>query len=82
MRNQWQLQDTKNRLSQVVQQAEHHAQVITVRGKPTAVVLSVGDYDRLTRPRNTLVEFMRDSPLHELELDLTRSRDAGRQVDL
>lgn len=82
MRNQWQLQEAKNRLSQVVQQAEQHAQVITVRGKPTVVVLSVGAYERLTRPRNTLVEFMRNSPLHGLELDLARSRDAGREVDL
>ena len=73
--------DAKNKLSQVVQQAEHHAQVITVRGKPT-VVVSVGDYARLTRPRNTLVEFMQDSPLHGLELDLARSRDAGRPLDL
>ena len=82
MRNRRQLQDAKNRLSQVVHAAEQHAQVITLRGKPTAVILSVGEYERLTRPRNTLVEFMRDSPLHGLELDLTRSPDEGRPLDL
>ena len=38
----WQLQEAKNRLSQLVDHAQHEGpQTITLRGKPTAVVISV-----------------------------------------
>lgn len=82
MKSHWQVQEAKNKLSQVIQQAEQGVQTITVRGKPAVVVMAVREYQRLTRPQTTLVEFMRESPLYRLELDLTRSRDTGRPVDL
>ena len=79
----WQLQEAKNRLSRVVEEARRgRPQTITLRGTPAAVIISFEQFQELTRPRTTLSEFFRASPLHELELNLERSRDAGREVDL
>ena len=79
----WQLQHAKNRLSEVVDQVlTHGPQMITRRGIDTVVVLSVEDYRRLRTPKTDLVEFFRSSPLTEVELDLERSRDTGREVEL
>ena len=79
----WKLQDAKNRFSEVVNEALRAGpQVVTRRGKATAVVLSVEEYRRLARPEVDLVEFLHSSPLGEIELDLDRSRDTGREVEL
>lgn len=78
----WQLQDAKNKLSQVVHQAETAGpQIITVRGREAAVVLSAETYRALTR-KESLVEFMQHSPWADTELDLERSGDPGRDIEL
>ena len=79
----WQLQEAKNRLSQVVDRALHEGpQTITLRGKPAAVVVSFDEFRKLTMPRTGLSEFFRQSPLHGAELDLNRSDDLSREVEL
>jgi antitoxin Phd len=71
----WQLQEAKNRLSEVVKAAESKGpQVITVRGKETAVLISMDEYRKLTLPKESLYDFLRKSPLRGAELDLVRSR--------
>lgn len=83
MKRAWQLQDAKNRLSEVVDLAiTEGPQVLTRRGREAAVVVSVDDFKRLTRPKDSLVSFLRKSPLVGVELDLERRRlwakgDAG-----
>lgn len=53
--NQWQLQEAKNKLSQVVKEASRGVpQYITVRGKKAAVVLSTELYEGLKRPEASL----------------------------
>ena len=80
----WALQDAKNRLSEVVRQAQESGpQVITLQGKETAVVLSMEDFRRVThRGQNTLAQFLRDSPWGESTLEVERARDLGRDIDL
>lgn len=79
----WQLQEAKNRFSEVVDKAlEEGPQVVTRHGVEDAVVLSMADFRKLTRRRQSLVEFFARSPLREVKLDLTRDKDAGRTVDL
>ncbi len=79
----WQLQEAKNRLSQVLNSAIHDGpQTITLHGKPTAVVVSFEEYRKLIQPRTTLSQFFRQSPLFSVELDLIRSTDVSREVDL
>lgn len=79
----WQLQEAKNRLSEVVRKAQTTGpQIITVRGEDAAVVLSPEEYRRVTRTQGTLVAFLQRSPWAEVDLDLRRSRDTGRETPL
>lgn len=77
----WSLHDARNKLSEVIQHARDAAQLITVRGREAAVVLSVGEYRRLTTPRTSLVTFLRASPLAEVEFDLDRGPDGGPDIE-
>lgn len=80
----WQLQEAKNRLSELVRKAtEEGPQVITLRGDDAVVVVAVNEFHKLARrPKGSLVDFLRNSPLGEARLDLARSRDTGRRVRL
>jgi prevent-host-death family protein len=79
----WQLQEAKNKLSEVIERALREGpQVISRRGKETAVVLSVEEYSRRRGPKSSLSEFFLTSPLRGTKLHLERDNDAGRGVDL
>ena len=79
----WQLQDAKNRLSEVVRKARDEGpQVITLHGRDAVVVVSASDYARRGKPGGGLAAFVRRSPLAGTVLDVGRSRDPGRPVKL
>jgi prevent-host-death family protein len=79
----WQLQDAKARLSEVVKRAQADGpQAITVHGKPAAVILSPSDYQRLSRRRPPFAEFIRSSPLVGAGVEVSRSRSPVRKVKL
>lgn len=79
----WALQDAKNHFSEVVDQAlQHGPQIVTRHGREAVVVVASADYKRMARPEGSLVDFLRASPLHEVELKIGRSRDTGRKVKL
>ena len=79
----WQLQDAKNRLSEVVRKARSEGpQVITLHGADAAVIISARDFGRMSRRKGRLVDFFRKSPLSGVGLKLDRSRDTGRKIDL
>ncbi|MBN1676078.1 MAG: type II toxin-antitoxin system Phd/YefM family antitoxin [Kiritimatiellae bacterium] len=83
MRTTWALQDAKNRLSEVIDRAlARGPQIITRRGRETAVLVSADDFRRLAAPSGDLVGFFRASPLAGLDLDLRRDPDRGREVDV
>ena len=79
----WQVQEAKARFSELMRDAAKDGpQAITIRGRRAAVVLSADDYDRLKRPKPSLVEFLRASPLAGVELDIERDRSPPRDVTL
>jgi len=79
----WQLQEAKNKLSRLVQEAQRVGpQVITVRGEEAVVVIAADEYRKLTKKKGTLLEFFQNSPLKGVELDLERSKDTGRDIIL
>ncbi|MEX0739198.1 MAG: type II toxin-antitoxin system Phd/YefM family antitoxin [Pseudohongiella sp.] len=83
MMQSWQLQDAKARLSKLVKCAQSHPQDITVHGQSVAVVLSREAFDRLSSQQQSLVEFMRSSPLYDTD-DIHFDREPGltRDIDL
>ena len=83
MKSTWQLQEAKNKLSEVVNEAVAHGpQIISRRGVETAVVLGMQDYNKLTRKKESLAQFFQRSPLCGVELDLSREADTAREVSL
>jgi len=80
----WQLQEAKNKFSEVVEEAVTSGpQVIMRRGVETAVVLSYAEYRQLLVGQGKLSTFFRESPLVETPLDLSRDKsDARREPTL
>jgi prevent-host-death family protein len=79
----WQIQEAKARFSELVKEVElDGCHTITRNGKPVAVILSTEEFERMTQKKNSLVEFFAESPLPEIELDLERSQDLGRDIEL
>jgi antitoxin Phd len=72
----WNLQDAKARLSELVDLAMSGApQIILRRGEPAAAIIAYTQYERIQAPRESLVSFLRRSPLVGVELDLRRSAE-------
>lgn len=86
MHSQWTLQDAKNRFSAVVNAAcAGTPQVVTRRGKPAAVVLSMHDYEvfleRSKAPAPQFTEFLLSMPAAtEAEEASPRQNIALREV--
>ena len=79
----WQLQEAKNRFSELVNKAIREGpQIVTRRGEEVVVVLSKNEYDRIQKTQTDLVEFFRGSPLVGVELNLERDRSYPRDLSL
>ena len=85
MSRKWQLQEAKNRLSEVVDLAlTEGPQTVTRRGKDVVIIVSKADFEkgRSGKRRGTFVEFMRSLAFVGADLDIRRARDPMRNVDL
>jgi antitoxin Phd len=79
----WQLQEAKNKFSEVVNKAlEEGPQTVTRHGEEIVVILSKDEYLRLVKSQTSLLDFFRQSPLVGIELDLERDQSVPRDVDL
>jgi len=79
----WQLQEAKNKFSEVVRKAtEEGPQTVTKHGKDSVVVLSVEDYKKIERPETSLVEFFQRSRLASVEIDFNRDKSPARDISL
>lgn len=75
----WQLQEAKNKFSEVVEEAlSEGPQVITRRGVEAVIVLSYAEYRKLIVSQKKLSEFFRQSPLADADIDLSRDRSDVR----
>ncbi|MEV0150923.1 MULTISPECIES: type II toxin-antitoxin system Phd/YefM family antitoxin [unclassified Nonomuraea] len=78
----WQLQEAKQRFSEVVRRAHDEGpQVVTRHGEDVAVVIDMAEYRRLKGDEPDFKEFLLSAP-DLSELDLTRSKDLPREIDL
>lgn len=76
----WQLQEAKNKFSEVIENAQSTgAQVVTRHGVKTAVILSFDDYQKLIAPKETLINFLKKSPLKGCGIDLERKKEFSRK---
>ena len=79
MKRVWQLQEAKNKFSEVVEAAlSQGPQVITRRGVETVILFSYAEYRKLLASQKKLSEFFRQSPLADVNIDLERDRSDVR----
>ena len=85
IRNQniWQIQEAKAKFSQVIENANIKGyQTITKQGEPVAVILSKIEFDKMTQPKKSLLNFFKSAPYPDVELDIERSKDLPREIEL
>jgi len=83
MGNTWQLQEAKNKFSNLVDKARHDGpQFVTKHGKESVVIIAIEDYQKLNKPKSDLVTFLKKSPLSDINIDLKRDKSPSRDVEL
>ncbi len=81
--NHWQLQDAKNKFSNLVEQAQHKCpQIVTKHGKEAVVIISIDEYKKLLKPRHNIVKFFQKSPFAEYDIEFERNTDFPRDIEL
>ena len=79
----WQLQDAKAKLSELVKHVINSGpQGISLRGVLEVILISKNDYEKLTKKKSNFLNFMRNSPLKGLEINLERNKSKSRDVEL
>lgn len=77
----WQLQEAKQKFSELVQRAlDEGPQTVTRHGETVVVVVSVDEYRRLTGGKPSFTDFLLSGPDFSL-LDLERASDFPRDVE-
>jgi prevent-host-death family protein len=86
----WQLQEAKQRFSEVIRAVEREGpQIITRHGEDVAVIIDIAEWHKLTTPAADLKELLLRAPalddeaiavLDEIEAE--RKSDFGRGIDL
>lgn len=75
--------DAKARFSEMIDRAlSEGPQTITRKGRKTVIVVSVEEWERRAKRQGTLADFFASSPLGGSGLDLDRSPEAPRDLDL
>jgi prevent-host-death family protein len=78
----WQLQDAKQRFSELIRSVQVDGpQFVTRHGEEVAVVIDIAEYRRLRGGVPDFKEFLRSGPDLDV-LEISRSSDAARVVDL
>jgi prevent-host-death family protein len=79
----WQLQDAKNRFSEVVELAlKEGVQTVTKHGKPAVVIISAADYEKTVAPRKSLLELLQECPEDLTGIVSPRNKQLARSHSL
>ena len=78
----WSLQDAKAKFSEFVRLVKNRGpHMVTLRGKPEIVVMTLRDYEALQQQKPSLMSLMRTSPMAGMEMDVEREGSL-REVSL
>ncbi|MBA2390684.1 MAG: type II toxin-antitoxin system Phd/YefM family antitoxin [Geodermatophilaceae bacterium] len=76
----WQLQEAKQRFSELVRKAESEGpQVVTRNGHEVVVVVAAEEYHRTQKPTMDFKEFLMSGP--DIDLVIWRDKDLPREID-
>lgn len=79
----WQLQEAKAKFSKLVDEVitdGYHT--ITRNGKPVVIVISQKDFEQYLKSKDTLIDFFMKAPFPDFDLDISRDKNTGRDIDL
>lgn len=77
------VKDAKDNLSEIIRLAESgRPQIIKRHDTEVAVVVSISEWRRSRGKQKTVLEVLRSSPWVGAELDLERSKELPREIDL
>lgn len=81
--HQWSVAEAKAKFSEVIDKAQSDGpQTITKNGRKAAVIVSAEEWERKTKRKGTLAEFLLASPLRGSGIEVKRLRGHLRKVDL
>ncbi|BCB86806.1 type II toxin-antitoxin system Phd/YefM family antitoxin [Phytohabitans suffuscus] len=79
----WQVQEAKQRFSEVLRAAESgEPQIVTKHGEEIAVVIDIAEYRRLRGEAVGFMDYLRAGPHLDDDLPIERPRDEPREIDL
>jgi prevent-host-death family protein len=78
----WQVQDAKQRFSEVLRAAESgEPQIVTKHGEEVAVLIDIAEYRRLRGETVGFMQFLQSGPTVG-DFDVERSNEPPRDIDL
>jgi prevent-host-death family protein len=81
MSDHWQLQEAKQRFSELIRSVEADGpQFVTRHGQEVAVIVSIAEYWHLRRAEPDFKEFLQSAP--DVDLDISRSVRPARRVEV
>lgn len=79
----WQVQEAKQRFSEVLRAAETgEPQIVTRHGEEIAVVIDISEYRHLRGEPMSLMDYLATGPHVDDELEIERRSDVPREIDL
>lgn len=79
----WSVAEAKAHLSTVLEKARTEGpQTITRNGRKTAVVVGIEEWERKTKRKGTLADFLMNSPLRGSGIEIERSKERSRDIEL
>ncbi len=78
----WQVQEAKQRFSEVLRAAEIEPQVVTRHGEEVAVIIDITEYRRLRGQTMSFMEYLRYDAQADADFEVERRPDLPRDIDL
>ena len=79
----WQVQEAKQRFSEMLRAAEMgEPQIVTRHGEDVAVMIDIAEYHQLRGERLSFMDYLRAGPLLDDDLPIERLAAGPRDVDL
>jgi prevent-host-death family protein len=79
----WAVAEAKAQFSELIDRVlSDGPQTITRNGRKTVVVVAADEWERKSRRKGNLAEFLADSPLRESGLNLDRANDKTNPIEL
>jgi prevent-host-death family protein len=82
-RGTWAVADAKARFSEVIDRAlTDGPQTITRKGRKAVVIVSAEEWERKTKRHGNLADFFAASPLRGSGIEIERTKDTPREIEL